>query len=459
MWRTVLVLAFVFALIFACSQSDGWLGADRGPAGGQTTVFTATSNAFSFPAANLSPEALDLHLKGDFQFESVYVKSPAPVNAGLGPLFNTTSCISCHPKDGRASFPDPVNKRSGFLIRTSIPGQDQEGGPQPVPGFGLQIQNHAVYGNQPEAGYAVRFTEREEVLADGTVVSLRKPEFFLVDPYKPLPENLLLSARMGTPMFGLGLLEFIPEADILALADPDDLDGDGISGRANYVWDPLTQSKQLGRFGWKANVSNLETQTAIAFLEDMGITSPVFPYEHLSRGDHGDLQYEELDRGRAPELSQEILDLVVFYNRTLAVPAARNQSDKEVRKGAAVFHAIGCASCHVPQQRTLEAPIHELANQHFFPFTDMLLHDMGEGLADHRPDYEASGREWKTRPLWGIGLTQVVNGHTHFLHDGRARNLTEAIMWHGGEAERSKNDFRALSTEKRNQLLAFLRSL
>src|SRR5690606_14926223 len=217
-----------------------------------------------------------------------------------------------------------------------------------------------------------------------------------------------MSPRMGTPMFGLGLLEYIPEEYILRNADEHDEDGDGISGRPNYVYDSFLDKVVLGRFGWKANVGTIETQTATAFIEDMGITSPVFKNDN-----------EE------PEISQEILDQVSFYSRTLAVPAPRDQDNKIVKKGAALFHKIGCASCHVPEQKTGEGPIAELSNQVIYPYTDMLLHDMGEGLADNRPDYLATGREWKTRPLWGIGLTSRVNGHTHFLHDGRARNITE----------------------------------
>ena len=450
MRRKGLVITILALSMWACNQ---WpTDMEREKAGGKITSFSSTSNAFSIPAPSLSVEEMGLHLKGDVQFEAVYVKAPAKVNAGLGPIFNTSSCISCHPKDGRAAFPEPITKRSGLLVRTSVPGEDAHGGPLPVPGFGLQIQNHAVYGFVPEAQYEVQFTYLEEIFPDGTVVGLRKPNIRLVHPYQPLPEQILLSPRIGTPMFGLGLLELIPEADLLHLEDPDDKDGDGISGRINRVWDPITQTTQIGRFGWKANVPTIEVQTAIAFLEDMGITSPVFPYEH-------GYEQHQSQQDSVSEIDQSVLDQIVFYTRTLAVPAPRHLQDKEVRKGEALFAKIGCADCHVPQQKTGPSPIAALDQQIFYPYTDLLLHDMGEGLADGRPDYLASGSEWKTRPLWGIGLTQRVNGHTHFLHDGRARNLEEAILWHGGEGQKAKDRYKQLSKSDRQRLIRFLESL
>lgn len=437
--KTSLILSISLILVACMKEVDL---SSRLYAGGETTSFSATSNAFSFPAPNLSPENLHKHLEGDLQFEAIYVKAPALINAGLGPVFNTTSCISCHPKDGRPAFPESINKRSGLLMRVSLEGEDEYGGPLPVPGFGLQIQNHAVYGYQPEAAYSLEYQYFHEKLDDGTEVELRKPIITLTNTHIPLPPGTLMSPRMGTPMFGLGLLEYIPEEYILRNADEHDEDGDGISGRPNYVYDSFLDKVVLGRFGWKANVGTIETQTATAFIEDMGITSPVFKNDN-----------EE------PEITQEVLDQVSFYSRTLAVPAPRDQDNKIVKKGAALFHKIGCASCHVPEQKTGEGPIAELSNQVIYPYTDMLLHDMGEGLADNRPDYLATGREWKTRPLWGIGLTSRVNGHTHFLHDGRARNITEAILWHGGEGENAKKAFKALSKKDREALLTFINSL
>ena len=455
------ILFPVLILGFVSCQNDDTSGytevvdlSERLYAGGETTLFSVTSNAYRTPAPNLSSTDLEMHLMGDVDFESVFVTAPSTVNQGLGPIFNSSSCISCHPRDGRAAFPDMLNNRSGLLLRSSIAGSDAHGGPNPVPGFGGQIQNQAIFGYVPEASYNVAFTDVTETFEDGTVVTLRKPEFSLFDTYIPVPAGTMLSARVGSPVFGLGLLEAIPEADIVAMEDVADADGDGISGKANYVWDAFMQQTVLGRFGWKANTGTIRTQCATAYVEDMGITNVV----HNMETGHGQSNGND-GFGDDPELSSDILDQVVLYCQTLAVPAPRGIENAQVKQGAAVFERIGCASCHTPRQKTGYSPISAISFQTFYPYTDMLVHDMGEGLADNRPDYMADGREWKTRPLWGIGLTELVNGHTNFLHDGRARNLTEAILWHGGEAESSQKAFKKLTKSDREALLAFLGSL
>ena len=427
---------------------------DRQLAGGATTVFINTSNAYGTPAPNLSTADLALHLTGDLTFESVYVTPPNKVNGGLGPIFNNSSCISCHPKDGRAPFPTNLNARSGFFMRVSLPGSTEHGGPVPVPGFGLQIQNQAVFGIEPEAQFQVTYSTIVEELADGTKVTLRKPQYSLVESYIPIPANILLSPRIGSPVFGLGLLEAIPEEDILAQIDANDANQDGIYGKANYVYDVISKQTKLGRFGWKANTASLLEQCAAAFNNDMGITNYVFPYETGYGQTNGD---DGLNAGI--EVSNALVDAVTFYTQTLAVPASRFHDNQNVRNGARIFEEIDCAKCHVPKQKTGPSSIKALAYQTIYPYTDLLLHDMGEGLADGRPDFLANGREWKTRPLWGIGFQYLVNGHTQFLHDGRAANLTEAILWHGGEAQRAKDKFKQLSTKEREDLLAFLNSL
>ncbi|PCE65008.1 di-heme oxidoreductase family protein [Sediminicola luteus] len=425
-------------------------------AGGETTVHSATSIAFETPAPNMTAKNLALHLAGDAQFEAVFVTAPAEVNQGLGPIFNNKTCIECHPKDGRAAFPTgDINALSGFFLRTSVPGKDPHGGPVPTPGFGLQLQNQAIRNYEPELKFKVTYTDIVETLADGTKITLKKPNYSITDPYTTFPANAMLSPRIGPPVFGLGLLEAIPESVILSRQDIDDSDGDGISGKANYVWDPVAEKMAVGRFGWKANTATVLLQSAGAYKEDMGITNYVFPIEagvDQSNGNDG--------LGDDPEIADSILDEVTLYCRTLGVPAPRNIDSPQVQKGAEIFETIGCAQCHVPQQTSGNFPgIPSISNQTFYPYTDMLLHDMGEGLADGRPDFLADGNEWKTRPLWGIGLTQLINGHTDFLHDGRAKNLTEAILWHGGEALKSKDSFKELSTADRESLLAFLNSL
>lgn len=446
-------------LILSCEKSDDSEYVDfdlseRLYAGGQTTIFSATSIAFRTPAPNLSSSDLEMHLLGDTQFEAIFVTAPSNVNSGLGPIFNNSSCISCHPNDGRADFPTNLSNRSGLLVRASISGIDEFGGPNPVPGFGTQIQNQAILGYAPEARYEATFISKTETFADGTTITLQRPIVTLANPYISLPGGLMLSTRLATPVFGLGLLEAIPEANIIANQDINDANGDGISGKANYVWDPFTQQTILGRFGWKANTGTILMQCAAPYVEDMGITSFVFPNEtghNQSNGQDG--------LNDDPEIANAAVDQVVLYCKTLAVPAPRNITNSNVKEGARLFENLQCAKCHIPKQMTGSSPISALAYQTFFPYTDLLLHDMGEDLADNRPDFLATGREWKTRPLWGIGLTGLINGHTTFLHDGRAKNLTEAILWHGGEAQQAKEKFKQLSLEKRNMLLAFLNSL
>ena len=448
-------------LLLSCSDNEdeayidtGLDLTDRLYAGGETTIFSNTSISYRTPAPNLSADELAMHLLGDTQFEAVFVTAPAPINSGLGSIFNNTSCIACHPNDGRAGFPSNLITRSGLLIRASIPGQDLHGGPNPVPGYGVQIQNQAIFGYRAEAQYQVDFIEKIETLADGKVVRLRKPVFSLINPYTSLPGETMLSPRIGTPVFGLGLLEAIPEAAILANQDVNDANGDGISGKANYVWDPMLQQTVLGRFGWKANTGSIRVQCAAAYVEDMGITNSLFPNET----GHGQSNGQD-GLNDDPELSDAIIDQVVQYCQTLAVPAPRNITNTNVKLGARLFDQLDCAKCHIPKQTTGYSPISAIANQTFYPYTDMLLHDMGEDLADNRPDFLASGKEWKTRPLWGIGLTFLINGHTDFLHDGRAKNVEEAILWHGGEAENSKNKYKQLSAKDRSDLLAFINSL
>lgn len=441
-------LGFQFSCYSDDSESGIPIDYDREYAGGETTLFSMSHIAYGTPATNLNSEEFALHMSGDKNFEQVFVSAPAPLNPGLGPVYNNSSCIKCHPSDGRGKFPQNINGFSSLLIRISQPGFDENNGPTPVPGFGTQLQNHGIPGFPAEVDYNVTWSEFAETLADGTVVYLRTPQYYLTNSYIPIPDNVLISPRIAPPIFGLGLLEYISESDILSKADETDANGDGISGKANYVWNPITHQQELGRFGWKANTASIEHQVASAYHDDMGITNFAFLLDEYQDGLSDD-----------PELANEIIAETAFYCRTLAVPAARDVSDENVNRGYQIFQQLNCTACHTPKQRTQQTPISALSNQNFYPFTDLLLHDMGEALADNRPDYKANGNEWKTRPLWGIGLQQIVNGHTEFLHDGRARNLTEAILWHGGEAEKSKNGFKQLTPTDRNDLLKFLNSL
>jgi CxxC motif-containing protein (DUF1111 family) len=259
---------------------------------------------------------------------------------------------------------------------------------------------------------------------------------------------------MAPPIFGLGLLELISESMIKAMADPSDADGDGISGKPNYVYNSITQKTEVGRFGLKAGVSTIELQVAAAYNQDMGITNRIFPKE----SSFGQPQADTHDYG--VELPDSLLHAVAFYIKTLAVPARRDVANESVKRGEQLFTSLQCASCHRPTLQTeVDVRYPQLSNQRIHPFTDLLLHDMGEGLADNRPDFSADGREWRTAPLWGIGLFEKTNGTPYYLHDGRARTMEEAIVWHDGEAAAAKKKFLQLSKSDRDDLIRFLKSL
>ena len=435
--------------------------------GGGTTVMKFDQNAYSMPSANLAPmRRLDFSVGNSF-FRNPWVIAPASTTArdGLGPLLNTNACQNCHIKDGRGHPPAPdATSAVSMLVRLSIPAGPEhaevvrERGIAPEPSYGGQLQDMAIPGVAPEGKVRLRYSTEQVRFADGSEVELRRPEIELNDlAYGDMHPETRMSLRIAPPMIGLGLLEAIPEEALLANADPDDRNGDGISGRPNRVFDQTSRQTVIGRFGWKAGQPSLNQQNADAFFNDMGLSTSL-----LSGSSCTDRQTEcrAMPDGGEPEVSDDILAQVLFYTRNLGVPARRNVDDPQVLAGKTLFHRAGCQSCHVPQFTTAaDAAEPELANQLIRPYTDLLLHDMGEGLADNRPEFEASGREWRTPPLWGIGLTQAVSGHTQFLHDGRARNLLEAILWHGGEAEKARQIVLGYDQNERTALLSFLESL
>lgn len=415
-------------------------------AGGDATVYSRTSDAFSMPAPNLTAEELEQHRAGDAAFESVFVSGPAQVNAGLGPTYNNASCARCHLRDGRGmpvAGPGPL--RSHLLVRVSLAEgtSDVPGGAVAVSGLGTQIQDQAIYGISPEANVVIEWEDIGGEYGDGTSYTLRRPRLVItLADGTALPATIMTSLRQPPPVFGLGLLEAVPEAALEALADPDDADRDGISGRMNQVWDAMRGVATTGRFGHKANTPTLHQQGAAAYVNDMGVGSSLFA-----------------DAGGAVEVDDDTLADAVFYTQTLAVPARTATADLTVQQGEALFDDLGCVSCHVD---TLDTGAHEVAAvayQTIQPYTDLLLHDMGAELADGRPDFLADGNEWRTAPLWGIGLTNTVLPGAGFLHDGRARTLEEAILWHGGEAQAARDGFRAAQAADREALIAFLRSL
>ncbi len=445
------------------------------PGGAATSFKIPNRDAFSHPSANMPPaRQLEFHV-GDGIFRKLWVSSPSSTvsSDGLGPLFNARSCQRCHLKDGRGRPPIAGERPESFLLHLSVPPRDEKErtaiqnhrlASVPEPAYGDQLQNYSVQAVPAEGEATISYREIPTPLADGEMASLRAPIYGIESlRYGPLHPDTMISPRVAPPVIGMGLLEAIPEADILAGADPDDRDGDGISGRARWVWNDERGKKALGRFGWKAGQPTVAQQAAVALRKDIGISSPLYPAPY---GDCSPKQEKCLHaRHGAPdpesaEISQKLLDLLVFYNRNLAVPARRRVADPQTLEGKRLFYEANCVGCHRPKFVTRRDSIgEEQSFQLIWPYTDLLLHDMGEGLADDRPEGGASGREWRTPPLWGVGLTKTVSGHTLFLHDGRARNLLEAILWHGGEAEAAKRRVVAMTREERAALLAFLNSL
>lgn len=335
----------------------------------------------------------------------------------------------------------------------------------PEPTYGGQFQTFAVPGLPGEGRFDIEVEEIEIPLAGGERAVLQKPVYKIRDlGYGDMHPDTMISARAAPPMIGLGLVQAIHPGDIEALADPDDIDRDGISGKVSRVRDPATGALTLGRFGWKASKPSIRAQSAAAFAGDIGISTPEMPDNYgdctkaqtscraLPHGEQANLGVSE-----APD---PVMDLVTFYSENLAVPMRRDVDDPEVLKGKQVFYQSGCPACHQPKyvtSRKAENPAHRF--QLIWPYSDFLLHDMGEGLADNRPVGDASGQEWRTPPLWGIGLTETVNNHTRFLHDGRARNLLEAVLWHDGEARQARDAVVALPPADRQSLIRFLESL
>ncbi|HEY4288322.1 MAG TPA: di-heme oxidoredictase family protein [Puia sp.] len=431
-------------------------GYDDRLSGGSFTTLDASTQAFKQAIAGLDARQEKVHAIGDGTFDQVFVAAPAPHFGGLGPVFNNLSCINCHRNDG-SGYPTTGSSNSGMLMRISVPGTDEHGGPLAAPGFGLQIQDQALLGTVPEASTSITYVDTPVRYPDGNALLMRRPVYTLQNPYIPLPAGFMTSPRLAPRLIGMGLLENIPESTILSFVDAGDKNGDGITGKANYVYDSYTKKTEIGRFGSKANTSTLLMQVATAYQQDMGVTSFGQPVESV----YGQSQANTIGKDDPTiELVDSLLNYVTFYVQTLAVPARRDVLDSINKKGATLFTQVNCGGCHRTTMMTGVNPAINLSSQRIHPYTDLLLHDMGPGLADNRPDYLATGREWRTAPLWGIGLLVRTNGNNAFyLHDGRARTIEEAILWHDGEAAKSKQQFMQLSQDDRKALLQFLSSL
>ncbi|MGB8330571.1 MAG: di-heme oxidoredictase family protein [Polyangiales bacterium] len=452
----------IAASLCACSSSSSSPSADPAEAypGGDTTSFYLFAGLeLAQPAANLKDRAP--FFTGDSLFNQVWVTAPASTTArdGLGPTFNTRSCAGCHFRDGRGRPPlEEGGTLESMLIRISLPGQDEHGGPVGDPSYGDQIQVDSLDGVPAEATVRVYWDLEQGAYEDGTPYTLRRPRYEYENlAFGPFAQELLESGRGAPHMSGLGLLEAIPIEVLLAWADPDDADGDGISGKLNSVWDESAQAMRPGRFGWKAEQPTVRQQVAGALNGDMGISSPVFREQNCPAPQ---LQCAAAPNGGEPEISEENFDKLVFYSSTLAPPTRPDYADPQVLRGREWMRDLGCTSCHRETLETGQHPsIAELSYQSIRPYSDLLLHDMGDGLSDQRPVFEASGREWRTPPLWGVGRVKQVNGHELLLHDGRARGFAEAILWHGGEADDAKEAFRSLPAHEREALIRFLESL
>uniref|UniRef100_UPI0035A89961 di-heme oxidoreductase family protein n=1 Tax=Mesorhizobium sp. LHD-90 TaxID=3071414 RepID=UPI0035A89961 len=446
------------------------------PGGATTSKKRPNQDAFSHSSANITFEQEGTFKLGNGLFRKLWVSSPSSTQAsdGLGPLFNARACQSCHLKDGRGHPPEGAADATSMFFRLARAAETEEEQravadravlnlPDPV--YGGQLQDLAVPGLAGEGKMAISYTEIPVTLGDGTVVSLRRPAYSVTDLSDgPLHPGTTLSPRVTPAMIGLGLVEQIHPADIFANADPDDRDGDGISGKPNIVRDELSRELTLGRFGWKAQAPSIRQQSADAFAGDIGISTPEVP---KSFGDCTEAQAScrAMPTGVQARLGDveappPVMDLVTFYSQNLAVPARRDVGKPAVLAGKKIFYELGCASCHTPKFVTRrDAPDKAFSFQLIWPYSDFLLHDLGDGLADGQQVGDATGNEWRTPPLWGIGLTKRVSGHTFFLHDGRARNLTEAILWHGGEAQKARDRFAAVPAADRQALITFLESL
>ncbi|MBN8785253.1 MAG: thiol oxidoreductase [Terrimonas ferruginea] len=393
---TIGIFAAIIAVIQACSKME--------------PATPKEDSLLDGPVEGLNYEQSQRFRSGDQTFNDEIFT----VEKGLGPVFVATSCGSCHAGDGKGH---PFTTLTRF-------GQTDETGNHFLDQGGPQLQNRAIPGYQPE-----------QIPAGATFSKLTPPA-----------------------VTGLGFLEAVPDADLLAMADPNDADGDGISGRPNWYTIPsfvtppanaITQGgKYICRFGKKASVYNLLAQAADAFSQDMGIASLYRPIDVYSG--------KEID----PEISTQELNNIGFYLQTLKAPIQRDQNDPQVIQGGQVFATIGCASCHKPTLKTGPSPIESIAYKEFHPYTDLLLHDMGPGLDDGYTEGSAKSYEWRTPPLWGLGLSPNAQGGKFYLmHDGRATSIQQAIEMHGGEATKARTNYTSLNQADKDALIRFLKSL
>ena len=479
------LLTFLFAgSISACGQTTNSSAPEFSQSewlpGGHTTVTEQTQIRFDYPAANLPVDQKTQFHAGKALAQQPWVKAPTITDSrdGLGPLYNARTCMACHVKGGKGALPKEASiPIFSSLIRVSLKGENKRNGVVPHPAYGDQIQvqstslahqlRHLPSAKSlakdvvPEAYVTINWQEQIFQYPDQTKVILKRPTpVFKQLGYGKIESDTLVGIRTAPTIHGMGLIELIPQLQIDALTDEQDKNEDGISGRANQVWNVETQSTVAGRFGLKANKPTLLMTVAGAFANDLGISNPLFKNQPCTKAQTTCLSAATGNNENGVELNQAQLDLVVDFNRNLAPLKARNLDSQIALEGRELFYKTGCNQCHNPSFKTQKSERQpHLSNQTIWPYSDFLLHDLGRELADNRPDFEASGSEWRTPPLWGIGLRDKVNGSQALLHDGRASTIEEAILWHGGEAQVVKDAFINLDKKERESLILFVNSI
>ncbi len=429
-----------------------------------TKQCTPDDQIFMQPVAELSATDVPRYEEGLRQFKASWSIFPLIDGEwGLGPTFHASSCVGCHVNAGRGKTVDDGSKPSfQQLLRLSLPGTDAKGEPLPHPAYGNQLQVFGIFGESlsnpvvGEADLRIDWEPQKTTLADGTEVELRRPQSRVTKlAFGPLGEKTLTSLRNTPVVYGMGYLDAVPEADILAIAAQQK--SQGLNGRPNYVKDDATGKLLLGRFGWKANQPTLKQQVAAAHIGDMGITSSLYHEQNCPKVQ---LQCQAAHQTGKHELTDPAWEAVTFFLASVEAPNRQRPDSGKYIQGEKLFRIAGSNSCHVPEMKTGKFPLlTAIENKTFNPYTDLLLHDMGEDLADNRPDFKAGGRDWRTAPLWGLGLSRRVNGSMDLLHDGRARSVLEAILWHGGEAKKARDQFAGMKKEERDALIAFVQAL
>jgi CxxC motif-containing protein (DUF1111 family) len=413
------------------------------------------------PIDNLNDEDYDKFILGRSFFTIPWVEAPSATTArdGLGPLFNANTCVSCHPSNGRGTLfnKDGFESRA-LLSKLSLNANNSKEHQEflkykgfiPDAMYGGQLSINAIHGIDFEGKVKVDFDEVEILFFDGEKQILLKPKYSLKSlNYGFISKDTNISYRIAPTLNGMGLIELISNEDILKNVDENDNNSDGISGRANYVYSNITKKEELGKYTWKASVPFLKEQIAAAASNDMGITTTIFPFENCTKAQE---KCNDVPKARDKiDLPDDRLDAIDYYLRN--IKSYTPKVTKEFEEGVEIFEQISCSKCHISSFET---------NKGFkvYPYSDFLLHDMGEELSDGRSEFKATSSEFRTAPLWGLALHERINAERpRLLHDGRARTFQEAILWHGGEAQNAKNNYMNLPKEKREKLIKFLEEL